>query len=132
DLLILCLCAKPAAGVVALNKRTGREVWKALDDSFTYSSPITFAAGGKRQCIAWTQEAVTSLDPATGKIGWREPVATSGDMAISTPVYDNDRLLVGGLMFAIDPGTGLGTVLWPKEGGVSKRILSNTSTAWIH
>jgi outer membrane protein assembly factor BamB len=66
DLLILYMCGKPGACVVAFDKNSGQEAWRALDDSFTYSSPIVITASGKRQLIVWTQ-AVTSLDPKTGR-----------------------------------------------------------------
>jgi hypothetical protein len=49
--------------LVALDKTSGKEVWKGLDESVTNSSPIVITAGGKRQLIVWTQESVTSLAP---------------------------------------------------------------------
>jgi outer membrane protein assembly factor BamB len=131
ELLILYLCGKPDACVVAFDRGTGREAWRALNDTFTYSSPIVITAGGKRQLIVWTQEAVTSLDPATGRIWWREPLRTPGDMAVSTPVAADDLLLVGGLMFRLDADTPGATVLWPASKAVKSRVLSNTSTALV-
>jgi len=86
-LLILYMCGKPGACVVAFDRNSGKEVWRALDDSFTYSSPIVVTAGGKRQLIVWTQEAVTSLDPKTGQTWWREQLHTPGDAAVSTPGF---------------------------------------------
>ena len=130
-LLILCICAKPGAGVVAFDKNTGNEVWRALDDSFTYSSPIVLEAGGKRQLIVWTQEAVTSLDPTTGQTWWREQIRTPGDQAVSTPVFSNQRLLIAGLMMKLDADKPAASVLWPERRTVSVRILSNTSTALL-
>src|SRR5437870_5779983 len=53
ELLILYICGKPAACVVAFERNSGKEVWRALDDSFTYSSPIILTAGGKKQLIVW-------------------------------------------------------------------------------
>ncbi|MCC7375170.1 MAG: PQQ-like beta-propeller repeat protein [Verrucomicrobiales bacterium] len=129
DLLILQIFAKPGAAVVALDKGSGREVWRALDDSFTYSSPIVFTAGGQRQLIAWTQAGVTSLDPRTGKTWWRELFHTPGDMAVSTPVFHDHRLLVAGVMFQLGSGEPLAKVSWPESKSPSKRVLSNTSTA---
>ena len=128
DLLILYICGKPTACVVALNKNSGKEVWRALDDSFTYSSPIIITAGGKRQLIVWTQEAVTSLDPAVGRILWREPLQTPGDMAVATPVFARQRLFVAGLMFQFDADKVRPSVLWPEARTAIKRILSITST----
>ena len=131
DLLILYICGKPAACVVALDRNSGKEAWRALDDAFTYSSPIVFAAGGKRQLVVWTQPAVTSLDPATGQTWWRERLPTPGDTAVSTPVFSHDRLLIGGLMFKLDADTPAASVVWPETRVVSKRVLSNTSTALL-
>jgi outer membrane protein assembly factor BamB len=111
-LLILFIGGKPGACLVALQKDTGKEVWKALDESLTFSSPIVITSGGKRQLIVWTQESVTSLDPATGKTYWRQRLATSGDYAVSTPVFHNDRLLVGGLMFQLDAAKPAAKVFW--------------------
>jgi outer membrane protein assembly factor BamB len=131
DLLLLNICGKPAACVVAFNKNSGKEVWRALDDSFTYSSPIVVTAGGKRQMIVWSQEAVTSLEPNTGAILWREPVRTPGDMAVATPVFSGQRLFVAGLMFQFDAGKSRPSVLWPEVRVATQRILSNTSTALL-
>jgi outer membrane protein assembly factor BamB len=125
------MCGKPAACVVAFERNSGKEVWSALDDAFTYSAPIVITAGGKRQFIVWTQEAVTSLDPKTGQTWWRETLRTPGDQAISTPVFSNGHLLVGGLMFKLDPDKPAASILWPETLAPMKRILSNTSTALL-
>ena len=45
---------------------------------------------------------MTSLDPTTGQIWWREQLRTPGDQAVSTPVYSNHRLLIAGLMLKLD------------------------------
>lgn len=127
DLLILVIGGKPDACVVAFNKNSGEEVWKALGDVWTYSSPIVIDAGGSRQLIVWTPEAVTSLDPATGKTYWREKLNTQGDYAVVTPVVHNNLLLISGLMLQLDASKPGATVLWPKTKAVARRILSNTS-----
>jgi outer membrane protein assembly factor BamB len=129
DLLILFIGGKPDACVIGLNKDTGKEVWRALDESLTFSSPIVITSGGKKQLIVWTQESVTSLDPATGKTYWRQGLATGGDYAVSTPVFHKDRLLVGGLMFQLDPDKPAARVLWPESKAPARRIFSHTSTA---
>ena len=131
ELLILFICGKPAACVVGLDKDSGREVWRALDDSFSYSSPIVFSEGGKRQLVVWTQQAVTSLDPKTGQTWWRERLQTPGDMAVSTPVFSDHRLLIGGLMFKLDADRPAASVRWPETRAPTKRVLSNTSTALL-
>jgi outer membrane protein assembly factor BamB len=129
ELLILLVGAKPGASVVALNKNTGRLVWKALDEGPTASSPIIVTAGGVRQLIVWTDRSVTALAPATGKILWREPLNTTQDAAVSTPVYHDGYLLIGGLMMRLDADKPAAVVLWPKSRATARRVFSDTSTA---
>ncbi|NOS69191.1 MAG: PQQ-like beta-propeller repeat protein [Verrucomicrobia bacterium] len=128
NLLILSAGGKPGASVIALDKRTGDEVWKALNEIASNSSPLIITAGGRRQLIVWTDESMTSLNPTTGEVYWREPMITSNNDAIPTPVVQNNRLLIGGLMLELDAHTPTAKVLWPESRAAAKRILSNTST----
>lgn len=131
DLLILMLGGKPGAGVVAFDRETGREVWRSLEESVTWSSPIVIDAGGVRQLIVWTQQSVSSLNPVTGKVYWREATSTGGSpgtAGVSTPVHLNGKLLVSGWMFQLSMDRPSGTTLWPEAKGVARRILSDTST----
>jgi outer membrane protein assembly factor BamB len=131
NLLIVFTGAKPGASVIALDKGTGKEIWKALDDPVSNSSPLVIVAGGKRQLIVWTDESVASLNPATGETWWREPMVTSNNDSIPTPVVQKNRLLIGGLMLTLNADRPMASVLWPESRGASKRILSNTSTALL-
>ena len=131
DLLILFIGGTPDACVVALRKDTGTEVWKSGDESLTFSSPIIVSAGGARQLIVWTQESVTAFNPATGETWWRQRLLTGSDYAVSTPVCDKDRLLIGGLMFQLDADKPEARVVWPESKSPSRRIYSHTSTALI-
>ncbi len=131
NLLIVFTGAKPGASVLALDKKTGKEIWKALDESVSNSSPVVIVAGGKRQLIVWTGESVTSLNPATGATYWREPMVTSNNDNIPTPVVQKNRLLIAGLMLELDAYEPAAKILWPENRAVSKRVLSNTSTAMI-
>jgi len=126
-LLIVLICGKPGACVVAFNKRTGKEVWRALNDPpHAFSSPIVITAGGKRQLIVWTPKAVTSLNPVTGQTWWREELVTREDYAVATPVRHGDLLLVSGLMFQLDRDKPAASVLWPETKALSLRVLSHT------
>jgi outer membrane protein assembly factor BamB len=127
SLLILVVGGHPDSSVIALDKDSGKEVWRALDDKWTYSSPIVISAGGKRQLIVWTPDAITSLDPATGKTWWRELRTLYGDYAAAMPVVWEDLLLAGGLMFQLDPDKPAASVLWPENTVKTRRTLSNTT-----
>ena len=131
DLLILMLGGKPGAGIVALDRNTGREVWRALDEAVTWSSPIVIASGGVRQLIVWTQQSVSSLNPTNGKVYWREATSTGGSpgtAGVSTPVFQKGYLLVSGWMFQLEKDRPAAKTLWPEGQGVARRILSDTST----
>ena len=127
SLLILVVGGHPDSSVIALDKDSGKEVWRALDDKWTYSSPIVIGAGGKRQIIVWTPDAITSLDPATGHTWWREPRTLNGDYATATPTAWEDLLLAGGLMFQLDTAKPAASVLWPENTVKARRTLSNTT-----
>ncbi|OAI57981.1 hypothetical protein AYO49_01700 [Verrucomicrobiaceae bacterium SCGC AG-212-N21] len=127
NLLILVIGGKPDACVVAVEKHSGKEVWRALSDKWTYSSPIVISAGGQRQLIVWTPDAITSLNPATGETWWRELRTLSSDFAVAAPIVWEDLLLAGGLMFQLDPHKPGASVLWPEDTVRARRTLSQTS-----
>ena len=130
-LLITVPGGESNATVVAFDKTTGKERWRALNDSWTYSSPIVITVAGERQLIVWTPKAVTSLEPESGKILWRENITSPGDMVVSTPVFNQGYLLAGGLMFKLGPKSSDRKLLWPEVVSPTKRIFSNTSTPLI-
>ena len=61
---------EPDGKMIALDKSTGEEVWRALssDTEPGYNQPIIIEAGGARQLIVFHAEGFGSLDPATGKV----------------------------------------------------------------
>jgi outer membrane protein assembly factor BamB len=130
-LLILMIGGRPGAGVVAFDLGTGREVWRALDEAATWSSPVIVSAGGTRQLIVWMRQSVTSLNPTNGAVYWSKPTVSGGSpgfSAVSTPVIHGDRLLVSGLMFQLEKDRPAAKVLWPDTPSGTRRILSDTST----
>lgn len=130
-LLILFTGAKPGASVLALDKQTGKEVWKALDDPVSNSSPIVITAAGRRQLIVWSDSSLTSLDPASGAVYWQKPMVTSNNDSAATPVFQGNRLLVSGLMLEVSREIPAADFRWPENRAPLKRILSNTSTAVV-
>jgi len=128
NLLILLLDGLPTGPcVVALEKNSGKEIWKALNEPATMSSPIVVTAAGKRQLIVWTQGAVNSLDPLTGKSYWRERYPGASTYAIPTPVSQGDLLLLNGVMFKLNEEKPGASILWPDRSPPSRRISSDTS-----
>jgi outer membrane protein assembly factor BamB len=91
---LICLVGGEGSAVVAFDKDTGKELWKALTaKGIGYSAPVVYDFGGKRQLIVWTGESVNSLDPETGKVYWTNPFSSYQAMSISMPrKLDNDKL----------------------------------------
>ncbi len=134
NLLIVCIGSYPgtqASSVLALDRNSGKEVWKAPTGGLTNSSPVVIDAGGKRQLIVWAQDGVSAFDPATGATYWRHKMKTAADSAVTTPVFRKNLLLVSGLMLKLDPDKPAASVLWPDTRAVARRILSVTSTGLI-
>jgi len=131
SLLILPIGADSGATVVAFDMDTGKEVWRALDDPWTYASPLVISAGGQRQLIVWTPKAVTSLDPTSGKTWWREDIDTTNQYGSATPMQRGDKLLISGLLFQLDAAKPAATVLWPESRSPTKVVLSACSISLL-
>ena len=96
DLLICLAGAEPDGKVVAFDKRTGAEVWRALSSDWEpgYNAPLVFDVGGVRQLIVWHPRAITSLDPWTGERYWEVPFEVRMGVTIASPVRSGPYLLV--------------------------------------
>lgn len=109
--------------VVALDRHTGRELWKAGDASEPgYSAPLIQTIHGQRQLIVWHAEALAGLDPESGRILWMVPHRVTHGIAISTPAFADNRLAVssqyeGVLMLEFRPDAVEPAVLWKASAG---------------
>ena len=73
---LICMVGGPEApGVVAFDKKTGKESGRpsAIAGDPGYNSPVIFEVNGKRILIVWHSQAVVGLDPETGKKLWEHP-----------------------------------------------------------
>ena len=117
---LICLVGgERAAKVIAFDKMTGKELWRALrsDSEPGYTPPILIKAGGRWQVIIWHPEAVTSLDPETGKIYWEHPFKVTFGLTVATPVFSRDRLLVsafynGSHLLKLHPNRPTAELVW--------------------
>jgi outer membrane protein assembly factor BamB len=122
-LAIFIVGGEPDALVVAFDKRTGAEVWRAIDvvAEMGYGQPVVYEAGGVRQLIIWHPTAVSSLNPATGEVYWEEPWEVQGSMTVMTPVKSDDNLFFtqfygGSLMLRLNTDRPAATPLWRVAG----------------
>jgi outer membrane protein assembly factor BamB len=119
DRLICLVGGAENSRVMAFDKMTGKEIWRALPTvgEFGISQPIIITAGGVRQLIMWDPTEVASLDPVTGKVYWQQPFKVEAAMTVATPVQSGSLLLVstfysGPLMLTLDQARPTASVLW--------------------
>src|SRR5262249_17739676 len=93
DLMIAPVGAK-GAGVVAVHRKTGATVWRALDDGASYASPIAIGEGAQRQIIVLTQHGIASLSPRDGAVFWQHPFKDRINESSTTPQKAGDLLIV--------------------------------------
>ncbi len=128
DLLILTLDGFDLQYLVALDKHTGKTVWKkpreiaysTSDGDYrkAFSTPAVLNVGGKPQLISPSAEATIAYDPATGAELWR--VRHGGMNAASRPVFGH------GLIYLTSGHTAQ---LWAVRQGLSGD-LTETGVAW--
>ncbi len=95
NLVILQISGKNGACVVGLDKSSGEERWRALEDRGQYTAPVIVKQGGKEIVVVWTGDSVSGLEPMTGKVHWRYPFRPRNmPIGIATPIVDGNRLFV--------------------------------------
>ncbi len=104
----------PRAGIVALDKMTGKTVWASqqLSDEAGYASPIAADVGGVRVVTTLTSQAAVGVRASDGKLMWRfEPVA-NGTANIATPIFHDDKVFyssaygAGGALLGLTAANG--------------------------
>jgi outer membrane protein assembly factor BamB len=81
------------ACIVALNKHTGEEAWRALTDRAQYSAPIVVQQGGQPVIVCRTGDSVAGLNAETGAVLWRyEWKPRNMPIGVATPVVEGDRV----------------------------------------
>ncbi len=94
DLLIVQIGGEQAC-LVALDKNSGAEKWKSLDDRTSYAAPIMVRQADRDVLVCWTGDNVVGLDPHNGRPHWQHPFRpTRMVISIVTPVIADSRLFV--------------------------------------
>lgn len=121
--LIVLPGGRDAAGVVALDRLTGAEIWRALElVDPGYSAPVIVSCGGVRQLLVWVPNGLHSLDPVSGKVFWCEPAEVKMAHTIASPVFDPQRRLAfvtsffnGPLMVRLEADAPRAALRWKGE-----------------
>lgn len=101
ELMITQIGGAGDACVVALDRRTGVERWKAFQDEASYAPPIVLEQAGRRLIVIPLGFRLVAFDPADGTLRWsHEQPKSSWPIAIPAPV------VVGDLMFFATAAAG--------------------------
>jgi len=129
DLLIVHLDGYDVQYAVALDKKTGRTVWKADrthdfgtddgDQKKGFATPVVIEVAGREQLISPAAKAVVSLDPLTGREIWR--VRYEQHSAAARPLFAH------GLVY-VDTGFGKAELLAIRPDG--RGDVTDTHVAW--
>lgn len=140
DQLIAVAGGKGGALLVSFDKKTGKELWKAIDSpEVGYVPPVIFTFGGLRQLIQWHPRGVTSLDPATGAVLWEVPFKAKVGLVIATPRQVGSRLFVtafynGPMMLEVAADGKSASVAWKGKSENEMKtdgLHSIMSTPWM-
>lgn len=106
DLLILNV---GEAGL-ALDKNSGRVVWKSSNEDAGYSTPLPYRYGGDWHGILSNGESYVGVDLKSGKEIWRYKWTTEYGVNAADPIIDGDSVF-------ISSGYGKGSALIRLQGG---------------
>jgi len=107
------------AGIVALNKMTGRTIWaaKELNDDAGYASAVVVDVEGVRAYTTFMASEAVGVRASDGKVLWRYRPAANRTANIATPVVHDNKVF-----YASNYGVGGGLVtLQPANDGLAAK-----------
>jgi ABC-type phosphate/phosphonate transport system substrate-binding protein/outer membrane protein assembly factor BamB len=93
DRLITGTASKEAA-VVALDRHTGKLLWKTPGEVMAHGCMLLDAFGGRRQLVGYDVESIRGWDPETGKHLWNITPPKPRDYNVPSPLKFGEFLLL--------------------------------------
>lgn len=121
--LVIVNAASEDRALVALDKKTGKVVWKAEGNklSLSFSTPaLVTAADGRTDLVAAMPGEVWGLDPEKGKLRWHASITPNGNVSPSVVAGAGVAYATGGFQ-----SRGTAAIKVGGDGDVTK-----THTAW--
>ncbi len=118
-----------AASLVALDIRSGKQLWKTPGKPAGYGSLIAATIRGQEQIIGHDSESLGGWSPATGERLWTLTPDRANDFNVPTPILVGDKLLVstennGTRLYEFDDRGKLK----PKPLAVNRKLAPDTHT----
>jgi outer membrane protein assembly factor BamB len=95
-LVISAVGGEKAGTVMAFDAKTGEEVWRALNEEVSYSSPVAAKFAEIEQVVVMTGPEVVGLELTTGRKLWGHPFQIQYNESISTPAVSDPYVVVTG------------------------------------
>lgn len=101
---------------LALDKATGKVLWKSAAGDAGYSTPHPVEHNGRVIVLLGSSKSYLAVDPADGKELWRTPWVTEYGVNAADPIVSGGKMFVssgygtGGALFAL--GAGAPDELW--------------------
>lgn len=115
---LICIAGGPESLVIALDKFTGKEIWRSLSSSGQgYTPPVLINAAGRPQLIIFHPDGVSALNPDNGQHYWTVDYQASNGSVIMSPVKSGNLLYAAGfsnknLMIRLSDDHPGATLLW--------------------
>ena len=115
---LITLAGGEGSHIVALDKKTGQEIWRSsTSPEQGYCPPTIIEFGGTRQLVLLRPNAVSSIDPETCKEFWSVPYEASNGSIIMSPLLVGEYLYAAGysnrsLLLKVDATKPAVTEIW--------------------
>jgi len=115
---LITLAGGDGSHVIALDKKTGKEIWRSGTASEQgYSPPTIINYAGKRQLILLSPDHTRSVIPETGEEYWSVPYEASNGSIIMSPTLCGSHLYVAGysnrsMLLKLKPDKPGAEVVW--------------------
>jgi outer membrane protein assembly factor BamB len=121
DKLLLLSYQSSSAQFLALDKRSGKEIWKSQQEkaSQSYSTPLVIETATGPEAIVNSSERVEAFDPESGKSLWQYNLTHR--FAVPMPVFHNG-------MIYLNRGYRSSPILAIRPGG--RGDITNSHVAW--
>ena len=139
DDLVICVVGGEGSVAVAFDRVSGTERWRALTASEQgYCPPTLIQSAGVEQLLIWDADNLNSLEPATGRQLWSEPLKPMYGMSIMVPQLgelNGDQVLFAsgigkiGALYSLAKGSPGAEVVW--RGGPKNAVYCANSTPFI-
>lgn len=127
------------SGLVAFDKLTGEERYRAIDDLASYSTPIIRSLGGQERGLWLGRSGLWLFDPRTGAVQANFPFRARRVYSVnaSTPIVHDDEIFLseayelGGVLLRLGADEEL-DVVWRDPPGRSQSLATHWNTAVLH